>query len=221
MSDNNPREPRKNEELAVIENILEERWQEFKAAPNHLEKVGNLVLFRVHLNEWLKEPEFVTDLVEGPAEGVERMAEDPEDAEYPFDKGGEAANAIFCVGHKRVSRLFTSEQWCADTRVTEKYGGFVVPVYEKLYATENETTAHFPSAQTMRNYTGTDRKGAWGEKDCYCVLADPAGCLGSSKHLCVYSSKSNSSARKKADTLAENFGIRFLVAKLVELIDNH
>ena len=89
MTSTNPRHPRKNRELKSIEKLMVQKWREFRAAENHKEKVGNAMLLQAHLEAWLDEPEFITDLMDGAVEGGKRMDDDPENAEYPWGQGRE------------------------------------------------------------------------------------------------------------------------------------
>lgn len=221
MANINPRHPKKNRELKSIEKLMVRKWREFRNADNHREKVGNAMLLQAHLEAWLDEPEFITDLMDGAVEGAKRMDDDPENAQYPWDKAGESEDAIFCLGYGGPSRLYTKEQWRAEPYITMKYGNFVVPVYEKVYSTDQETVAHFISEQAFARHVNITQKGMRGYEGYYDVLSDPAGCDQMNGSFRVYASSSMKRAIKKADILAEKYGIRFVVAKLLGLVDNH
>ena len=217
----NPRQPKKNRELKNIEKLMVQKWREFRTAESHKEKVGNAMLLQAHLEAWLDEPEFVVDLMDGAVEGAKRMDDDPEDAEYPWEKAGEAEDAIFCLGYGGPSRLYTKKQWRTEPYITMKYGNFVVPVYEKVYATEQETVAHFTSEQAFAGHVNFTQKGMRGCEGYYDVLSDPLGCDQMNGSLRVYASRNKKRAIRKADNLSEEYGIRFVVAKLLGLVDNH
>ncbi len=223
-SKRDPREPGKNPELKFIEKIMLDSWRRFRAAENYSEKRGDAMILQAHLEEWLDQPESFCDLEDGVSSetGASYRPKDiPADAEWVFDRGGTVEGLFFFYAGGSISPLFTRAELDADPDKVRKYGYYVVVVYEKLYATENVTEMHFSSEEGMRRHTNSTNPTRWSQKDDFDVLADPRGCPDSKKCQIVFRYRSLKKAMAKAETLAEEFGIRFVVAKVHGTVDNH
>ena len=222
-SGKDPRKPKKNPELKFIEQAMRDNWRRFGTADNYSEKRGNTMVLQAHLEEWLDQPERICELEEGvsSATGAPHRPKDiPEDAELVFERGGPAEDAFFFYTGGFISQLFAKAELDADPEKVRKYGYYVVTVYQKLYAAMNMTEMHFTSEEALRRHINSSALPG-SRKDNFDVLADPLGCPDPKKCHIVSRYRNLKRAEAKADKLAEEFGIRFVVAKVLGLVDNH
>lgn len=104
------------------------------------------------------------------------------------------------------------------------YDPFQLSIYsvsflEPLYATPRETVAHFRNEDVLRRYLPVDRTAI--REGCHLILCDPLGCSpGEAARLAGVRSSLGAAARR-ADQLAQRFGIRFLVARLTGVVHTH
>lgn len=223
-SKKDPRKPRKNPELKFIEQVMLDNWRRFRAANNYSEKRGNAMILQAHLEEWLAQPESLCELEYGVSSETGapyRLKDIPVDTELVFDRGGPAENIFFFYTGGSISQLFTKAELDADPDKVRKYGYYVVTVYEKMYATKNVTEMHFTSEEAIRQYINLSNLTRWSQKDDFDVLADPLGCPDPKKCQIVSRYRNLKKAVAKAEKLAEEFSIRFIVAKVQGLVDNH
>jgi len=222
-SPKDPRQPRKNPALPDIEKLMRNNWQGFKTAQNHSQRRGYLMILNAHIESWLNEPEFIRDLEDAPAPIADGAAGLPVNAELPFDQRGEpAAEAFFyCSAGGVTTELLSKADLDADPHRAFRVPGFVVRLYRKIYATPNETRMHFSSDEAFERHISTATTKTWPVKGSYDVLMDPRGGLDGSRCRRAFTTKNQKIAVKKADTFAEKFGIRFLVAELIGTEDTH
>ena len=138
-----------------------------------------------------------------------------------FDRGGLTERIFFFYAGGSISQLFTRAELDADPDKIRKYGYYVVTLYEKVYATKIETENHFTSDEAIRKYTRPSNLNRWPQKNDFDVLADPLGCPDPKKCQMVSRYRNLKKAVAKADKLAGEFGIRFVVAKVLGMVDNH
>ena len=150
-----------------------------------------------------------------------RQEDIPANAELVFDRDGPADNLFFFYTGGSISPLFTKAELDADPDNVRKYGYYVVTVYEKMYATKNVTEKHFTSEQAIGRHIHLSNLSKWAQKGDFDLLADLQGCPDPKKCQLVSRYRNLKNAIAEAENLAEEFGIRFVVAKVPGLVDNH
>ena len=220
-----PERPKNNPRLRYIDQLMRYSWSAWRETKEYKKKREYLTGLKPLIDQWLAEPELIHDLENGksPAAAQKRWSETPfENVEFPFDRGGETTDRYFYFSYRSSSELFTGAQRELDE---VKYCPFrhcvyVVTIFEKIYATGNETAMHFFSETAFGRHakrSSADKKHDPGR--CF-ILADPAGSREGHTYIAC-SNQSPSQARKRADELAEKFNIRFLVARVVGCVDTH
>jgi len=221
---NDPREPRENRELKFIERVMQESWRSFRAAESHNEKRGAAMILQAHIDEYLDQPEHVHDLAEGVSfeSGCPyRLDDGPEGAEMPFDKGGQATDAFFYETGRKITRLYTRAELDAEPEMSRKFGWYVVTLYEKIYATEDETTAHFTRYEAVNRYLQPSSREPRPRKGDYVLWADPLGGYDPKQSEIVAQYRHVNMAIERARKVATDYGIRIIVAKHLGSVDNH
>jgi hypothetical protein len=222
-----PWKPRKNPELGDIEKVIRNNSERFLGESDHTRKTGYARVLRAAVDHWLAEPGELVDLVEGAVEPRwrertvwdewERRME-PETAESPFDTPGHAEDVLFYLNSSMVpTPVFPAgETHRFDSR---ELGGYVVHLLEKRFLTEAPTRNHFASeAAFNRQFGPPPRPFLAGE---HLVLCDPRGYWDGRTAQPAGTYKHHQRAMKRAESLAETFGIRFVVARVVGSADNH
>lgn len=217
-----PRKPKRNPELRDIERVVRNNWAGFKGEKDHTRKRGYAMVLGAALEQWLDEPEYLTDLADGAVPPPEPTRPDPglvEGAETLCEVPGETENTFFWLSPGNVpTTLFVGRDGAPfDSR---ELSGFVVRLFEKVFATGNETVNHFTSEAALRRHVGREPPGPL-ERGMFFVLCDPRGYYDGRSAMTVAKYKTLSSAKKRAEALAEDFGIRFALACLVGWVDNH
>jgi hypothetical protein len=108
--ENDPRQAKKNAELKFIEKAMLDSWRSFRSANNHSEKRGHAMILQAHIEEWLDQPESIPDLEEGvscPSGCPYRPEDVPDDAEMPFDRGGQTTDAFFFQSGSVTSKIYS------------------------------------------------------------------------------------------------------------------
>ncbi|MFW5734264.1 MAG: hypothetical protein ACOCWR_04300 [Oceanidesulfovibrio sp.] len=218
-----PRVPRKNRELPFIEKLMAQNWREFRKAEDFTMKRGYAAILNAHLEAWLDEPEFIIDLKEGPASAKKSQREDaPEHAVSPFDGAVVGPDRFFYAGGSGIlTELMDRDRARQDPHRPYRMSGYVITLYEKLYATGNETDYHFTSDVAFHRFVKPATPTRRAQVGDIHVLMDPKGFHGRTACKIAYRTQQHTRAQTKADALAERFGIRFLVARVADIIDTH
>jgi len=182
------------------------------------------MILLAQIEEWLSQPESIRDLEEGPCSAISLPYlpdGEPSDAEPVFHTAGQAQDRFFFYAGGRISQLFTRAEIDADPERIRKYGYQVVRIYEKLYATTNETSMHFVSEEAIHRHirsSGPARRSRKGDID---ILLDPKGGPDPKKGHIVSGYRNMKPALDRANRLAAEFGVRLAVAKVIGMVDNH
>lgn len=219
-----PEKPRPNRELKAIEKVMVQCWRRFRSSEDYVGKRGNAMLLQAHLEAWLEEPETFCDLETGLSSkpGMSHQSGDIlENTQSVFQHGGLAGNLFFFRTGDAISQLFTQAELDADPNKSRNYGYYVVVVYEKIYATQNETRMHFTSEDALKRHIHSSSVERWVQKNDFDVLADPRGCPDPGKCHTVFRYRNQKAAMRKADQLAQRYGIRFVVGRVLGWVDNH
>ncbi len=182
------------------------------------------MILQAHLEEWLFQPDIIYDLEKGVSSltgAPDRLKGMPTDAELVFERGGSTENSFFFYTGGSISQVFKKAELDANPDKIREYGYYVVTVYEKIYATKNVTAMHFSSEEAIRKHINLSNMVRWSQKADFDVLADPLCCPDPKKCQIVSRYKKLKNAIAKAEKLADEFNIRFVVAKVIGLVDNH
>jgi hypothetical protein len=220
-----PRRPRSNWRAGYVERTMRDCWSSFRKSRDHPVRRDALVRLRRLIDQWLAEPESLHDLERGPSPAARSQRErwsapSPVDAEFPFDRGGEARDAFFYYAGGTCSELMSGEQVERDVGCVYGHAAYFVTLAEKRYATPSETASHFSSDQAFRVHVRRSSPGPTYEPDSFLVLVDPTGCFDG-RTRAAYASRSFEKARARADELAARFQVRLVVARVVRSIDTH
>lgn len=205
---------------------MADNWRLFRKAVDFHERYGYAAVLKAHLERWLGQPEKLVDLEEGVSRDTRRSYhrdEIPDNAEFPFERGGRTRDIFFYhPSGGAVSRLFRKSELNTDPNYLLSQFGFVIIIYEKMYATLNDTTMHFTSDQAFERYIGRPPgRSIWASKGYYDVLADPKGCPDAGTSKVAHRGQDLEEAIRKAEELEKKFSIRFLVGKIVSVHDAH
>jgi hypothetical protein len=200
-------------------------WSAFRQSRDRAVRRRSLEMLRPLIDRWLAEPGVIRDLEQGRATAdTDRRKRwsslSPPEAEFPFDRGGEAQDAYFYWGSGTISELMGAEVARQDPHCIFGRVAYFVTLCEKRYATPAETRMHFSSDQAFRVHVGCSTAGPKHAPGNYLVLTDPAGSFDGGARV-VYASTSLARARLRADELAETYQVRCLVGRVVRSIDTH
>ncbi len=219
MAAYDPRSPRPNPELRDILRAFDKNYREFMVARSHNQRRGYIAVMKALLDQYLDEPEVLTDLLAGRAE-VEKARLTPEQLRWdrelgPVDPFAEAElgeqRYFFYTSGGRYSNLYGEP--AQDPYYVPglwNHGPFVYTL-EKLYASQQETTHRVAGEEVYQRLV----KRSQGPDRPFWVLADPAGIEGGYRVMLVNAYKSESPARKMVDHLSAKLEIRMLMARVV------
>lgn len=193
--------------------------RDLHAAKSHSQRRGYALTLVAHLQQFLDEPEFLTDLCEGTVEASKGMSgpeiddDAPFTGQWPFERVGECQDLFFFLtSGGSLSQLYTGPVIDPYQVPHLWHQGFFAHSLEQLYCTTQETTHHLTSSHLLDRLV-SDRKGA-GEETPFWVIADPQGLYGGrTEVLKCYSTQAM--AIRAADRMASRLGIRFLVGRLL------
>lgn len=215
-----PRKPRKNPELPGIVRAFESNFKDFKAARSPTQRRGYVMVMRALLEQYLDEPDTLTDLLEGPAEETARARLDPDSLGWDRSPGETDPFAqaelgpepyFFYTAGGRYSNLYPEPAQDPYYVPGLWNHGFFVHTLEKIYATPQPTTHRVVDEEVYKRLVKPVRGG---ERPFF-LLADPAGIEGGHRVVNVKAYKEIGAAVKQADRLGQMLGIRFLVARVV------
>ena len=220
-----PRAPRLNPEIEVFRRVFTNRLREFKMSESYTEMVGNAVITRAVIEQFLEEPEFIYDIAEIPPEKKRELLF-PEDGdagvglEDPFAEPGYSEGRFFYYNYSsRITPLFRKEQ--ASLYDPWKLSVYWVRVLEKRYASSAETRMRFTSEEALRRCIPRPRPLDRRERGVYLLMCDPLGYYDGKSAKIAAEYVSLSRAVKAADRLSEWLDIRFLVAAWRDTIHTH
>lgn len=220
-----PSLPKSNFRLRQIERLMGYSWSAYRQTKEYSAKREYLTNLRARIDEWMAEPELVYDLAEGPSPTTKRepwSTISSADSEFPFDTPGETSEVFFYFAYRSSSELFSKAQLDLDEVKYCPLGkaAYWVTLFEKVFATAENTAKHFFSDETFDRHCKVASADKPHDRDRYFVLADPAGHRDG--HTMLASSSTRfAQASKRANELAERFGIRFLVARVTGGFDAH
>jgi len=224
------RRPRKNPEIPFLVRLIREKTAELARETDYPRRKGHARVLIEHLEALDVEPEFLYDLMEGPAELRDAYFRPDEfeagrvalTDETPFDHPGKTAGRFF-FHSRRISHLLAGEAIDPYTlsRPFSSMGWWNLCV-EKRYASAQPTTMRVSGPEIFTKALGKRKPSGPGPgKWAYLVVADPRGeQSGRTAHLVAHTTD-QSQAIRLADRLGDLLEIRFVVARTVYAFLNH
>jgi len=223
-----PRKPRRNPEIGELLRQVKRLHRQLQAETDHAARKGIARMLVEVLEMLAAEPEFLTDLRSG-AQGDagafffrDSYTVDPSPLsdQSPFADTKTGQCFIYAAG--KVSPLFDIKDLPhfqdAYTPVRAVYWVWIL---EKVYATANETTMHVADESVFKNASGGKEQSFPPNGPTWLVLADPRGFRNGKCVELVAHYRREAAARKRADKLAAELNIRFVVARELSRIDTH
>jgi hypothetical protein len=222
MTAKDPRVLRKNPRLPYIQDKMGICWGTYKSKVDYDIKRNAIVKLRILLDEWLAEPGCIRDLESGACtnHSNEPWSDATEDnAVFPFDDPGPCSDLFFYHSGASMSELMTKELWQKHSQCLLGRFAYGAVFYEKCYASLSPTKAFFTSDQAFSRHAGAPRDDRC-KPGSFVVFGDSAGnLLGHT--LITYRCMNLQKAKDRADSLSQQFEIRFLVGKTIGFFDTH
>ncbi|HPQ69032.1 MAG TPA: hypothetical protein PKW95_07870 [bacterium] len=217
------RKPRANPEIKFLLGLIRDKTRELLREKDHAVRKGLAQVLAAHLEELAAEPEFLADLMDGPAplgDAYFRADEfDPSQVtltdETPFEYSGETAGRYFFFSN-RLSPLLRGEA-LDPYHVAKPFSGLGYWNYclEKIYASPQATAAHVMDEEVFAKALGRRPDGPRPGKGVFLVLADPQGLRGGRIAKLIAATDTAPEAIALADKLGDLLTIRFVVGKAV------
>ncbi len=218
----NPRAPRPNPEIADIRRSIARTWHEFEHCRSYLEMQGHAAVLQAYLQMVLAEPEFIYDLVPVSPGSQRHWPSLPElngvvlrDPFEPLPLGDVHANYRFCaIPGGSITPLFPIEALPTVGMATLSI--YAVQVMEPIFLSVGSTGMRLTSETALRRCV-QQRPPKPGSD--YLLFIDPLGWTGQAMAVNHY--VQSAAAARAAQRLTDWLEIRFLVARILDVIHTH
>jgi len=222
-ADYDPRARRLNPLIDELVATLDESWQSILSSSDYLQRKGRLRTLRQIIDQIIEEPEWLeADLQEGAASErdcwflPEEFDGEPAPVfsdERPFDRPGAGAGSCFLYADTgKLSHLYEGEPIDPLVGPLRHHGPWIYTL-EKHLATQPETVNRAIHANLWEQLVPADDGRADQQGARALILCDPRGIGGGDRTLCVARYADIGRAVTVAQDLAEELGIRFVVAR--------